>query len=321
LTAAFGAGYKARFRRQEDRAASVRITVAIPCYNEVTTIAKVVSDFRAQLPEAEILVVDNASTDDSGRRAAEAGARVVREKRRGKGYVMQTILETVDADVCVIVDGDDTYFAEDVQRLLAPVASDEADMVVGDRLKEASSVALNDLHRFGNRAILAIINLAFRTDFQDVLSGYRVMNRNFMVSVPLIAGGFETETELTLQGLEKGMVIREMPIRYRARPEGSVSKLSPFGDGYRILITMAVLLRNHRPLYFFSLIAVALLATDGVYLAALLTHRLPPYGTLVHAGVMVGLALLAGGLVLVGVLLNAVSAGFREMTALQRRPR
>jgi glycosyltransferase involved in cell wall biosynthesis len=299
----------------------LRTTVAIPCYNEATTIAKVVADFRAQLPEAEILVVDNASSDDSGARAAQAGARVVREKRRGKGYVMQTILETVDADFCVIVDGDDTYFAEDVHQLLSPVTADQADMVVGDRLKQASSVALTDVHRIGNRVILAIINMAFRTGFQDVLSGYRVMNRNFMNSVPLITGGFETETELTLQALEKGMVIREMPIRYRARPEGSVSKLSPFADGYRILITMAVLLRNHRPLYFFSSIAVGLLVADGVYAAALLAHRLPPYGTLVHAGVMGGMALLACGLVLIGILLNAVSAGFQEMTALHRRPR
>ena len=299
----------------------MRITVAIPCYNEATTIAKVVSDFRKELPEAEILVVDNASSDDSGARAAAAGARVVREKRRGKGYVMQTILETVDADVCVIVDGDDTYFAEDVHQLLLPVTSDQADMVVGDRLKEATSVALNDLHRFGNRAILAIINMAFRTDFQDVLSGYRVMNRKFMSAVPLIAGGFETETELTLQALEKGMVILEMPIRYRARPVGSVSKLSPFADGYRILITMAVLLRNHRPLYFFSSIAVGLLIADGVYAAALLAGRLPAYGRLVHGGVMGGIALLASGLVLIGILLNAVSAGFQELTALQRRPR
>jgi glycosyltransferase involved in cell wall biosynthesis len=321
LTPSRRAGYKARFRGQEEAPAILRTTVAIPCYNEATTIAKVVSDFRKELPEAEILVVDNASSDDSAARAAQAGARVVREKRRGKGYVMQTILETVDADVCVVVDGDDTYFAEDVHQLLLPVASDQADMVVGDRLKEASSVALNDLHRFGNRAILAIINMAFRTDFQDVLSGYRVMNRNFMTTVPLITGGFETETELTLQALEKGMLIREMPIRYRARPEGSVSKLSPFADGYRILITMAVLLRNHRPLYFFSSIAVGLLAADAVYAAALLAHRLPPYGTLVHAGVMGGVALVASGLVLIGVLLNAVSAGFREMTALLRRPR
>jgi glycosyltransferase involved in cell wall biosynthesis len=266
-------------------------------------------------------VIDNASSDASAEKAAAAGARVVREKRRGKGYVMQTILETVDADVCVVVDGDDTYFAEDVHELLAPIHADQADMVVGDRLKTASSEALTDSHRFGNRVILGIINLAFRTRFQDVLSGYRVMNRNFMRTVPLITGGFETETELTLQALEKGMVIREMPIRYRARPAGSLSKLSPFADGYRILITMAVLLRNHRPLYFFSTIAVALLAADAVYLFALVAHRLPPYGTLVHGAVMAGLALLASGLVLVGVLLNAVSAGFRELVALQRRPR
>jgi glycosyltransferase involved in cell wall biosynthesis len=299
----------------------LRITVAVPCYNEAPTIAKVVADFRAELPEAEILVIDNASSDDSARAAEAAGARVIREKRRGKGYVMQTVLETVSTDVCVVVDGDDTYFAEDVHTLLAPVLADRADMVVGDRLRDASSSALNDLHRFGNRAILAIINLVFRTSFRDVLSGYRVMNRAFMRAVPLITGGFETETELTLQALEKGMVIQEVPIRYRARPTGSYSKLSPFADGYRILITMAVLLRNHRPLYFFTLIAGALLLADVVYGAAWITDRLPAYGTLTHTLILAGLALVAAGFVLVGVVLNAVSAGFRELVALGRRPR
>lgn len=299
----------------------MRITVAIPCYNEAPTIAKVVADFRAELPEADILVVDNASTDESAREAHAAGARVVREKRRGKGFVMQAILETFDGDVCVIVDGDDTYFAEDVHTLLAPVIADRADMVVGDRLRDASSAALNDLHRFGNRAILAIINAVFRTSFRDVLSGYRVMNRAFMRNVPLITGGFETETELTLQALEKGMVIEEVPIRYRARPTGSFSKLSPFADGYRILITMAVLLRNHRPLYFFTLIAVGLLAAAVVYGAAWVSDRLPDYGTLTHTLILAGLALVAAGFVLVGVVLNAVSAGFREIVALARRPR
>lgn len=300
--------------------ARLKVTVAIPCFNEGPTIAKVVADFRRELPEAEILVVDNASTDDSAARARAAGARVVREKRRGKGFVMQTILETVSSDACVVVDGDDTYYAEDVHALLEPVGADQADMVVGDRLRDASSAALTDLHRFGNRAILAIINLVFRTRFRDVLSGYRVMNRQFLRSVPLITGGFETETELTLQALEKGMVIREVPIRYRARPSGSYSKLSPFADGYRILITMAVLLRNHRPLYFFSVIASALLAAAAVYAFAWVAGRLPEYGTLTHGLVLAALALLAGGIVLVGVLLNAVSAGLRELVALSRRP-
>jgi glycosyltransferase involved in cell wall biosynthesis len=299
----------------------LRITVAIPCFNEAPTIAKVVSDFKQELPQAEIVVFDNASSDGSGERAREAGARVVREKRRGKGYVMQTILEHVDADCCVIVDGDDTYFAEDVQELLRPIAEDRADMVVGDRLHAASREALNDLHRFGNRTILRIINLAFRTRFKDVLSGYRALNRNMLRSVPLIAGGFETETELTLQALEKGMLILEVPVRYRARPAGSFSKLLPFSDGYRILITMAVLLRNHRPLYFFSLLALLLVGADLAYALAWGAGLLPERTPLFHAALLSGVAALAGALVVFGVILNALNAGLRELIALSRRPR
>jgi glycosyltransferase involved in cell wall biosynthesis len=280
-----------------------------------------VADFRAQLPEAEVLVFDNDSSDGSGEKARAAGARVVREKRRGKGYVMQAILETVDADVCVVVDGDDTYFAEDVPRLLEPVLADRADMVVGDRLRDASALALNDLHRFGNRAILWIINFVFRASFRDVLSGFRVMSRSFMRSVPLIAGGFETETELTLQAMEKGMVIQEVPIRYKARPAGSFSKLSPFADGYRILITMAVLLRNHRPLYFFAILATALCGAAVAWGAAWAAGLLPAWPRLVHLLVLGGAVALALSLVVLGVVLNAVTAGFREMVALSRRPR
>lgn len=280
-----------------------------------------VADFRGQLPGSEILVFDNDSSDGSAEAARAAGARVVREKRRGKGYVMQAILETVDADVCVVVDGDDTYFAEDVHALLEPVVSDRADMVVGDRLTHASSQALNDLHRLGNRAILRIINGVFRSGYQDVLSGYRVMSRAFMQAVPLIAGGFETETELTLQGMEKGMLILELPIRYRARPAGSFSKLSPFADGYRILITMAVLLRNHRPLYFFSVLASALLVADLLYALAWAAGLLPGWPALAHGLALAGTAAVAVSLVVLGVVLNAVNAGFREMAALQRRPR
>ena len=323
LTALVRAGYKARFRRLEEEPAILRITVAIPCYNEATTIAKVVADFRAQLPEAEILVVDNASSDDSGARARRRpGARVVREKRRGKGYVMQTILETVDARRLRHRGRRRHLFRGG--RAPAPGAGDRrpGGHGGGGPPKQASSVALTDLHRFGNRAILAIINMAFRTGFQDVLSGYRVMNRNFMSSVPLITGGFETETELTLQALEKGMVIREMPIRYRARPEGSVSKLSP--------VRRRLSHPDHHGRAPAQSPAALLLQLDRRAASSSPTpstwprswpRRLPPYGTLVHAGVMGGLALLACGLVLIGILLNAVSAGFREMTALQRRPR
>ena len=297
------------------------MTVAIPCYNEAPTIAKVVADFRAQMPEAEILVVDNDSSDDSAAKAQAAGARVVREKRRGKGFVVQKMLECVDADVLVMVDGDDTYFAEDLPILMKPIADDRADMVVGDRLQDASRLALNDLHRFGNRAILWIINFVFRTSFRDILSGYRVMNRSFMRGVPLITEGFEIETEMTLQALENKMQILEVPIRYRARPEGSFSKLSPFADGYRILLTMAVLLRNHRPLYFFSLIALALVVMAGVYSGVWVAGAAPSGSALVNGLVIAGALLLAGSLIVLGVVLNAVTAGFRELAALNRRPR
>lgn len=297
----------------------MRIAIAVPCYNEAPTVGKVVHDFKRELPEADIVVFDNASTDGTGDVAQAAGARVVREKRRGKGYVMQSIFELVDADVLVIVDGDDTYLAEDVHTLLEPVVSDRADMVVGNRLKDASGRALNDLRRFGNHLIIGIMNFVFRTSFQDVLSGYRVMNRNFLQSVPLITGGFETETELTLQALSKGMVIEELPIRYRERPSGSFSKLSPFGDGYRILITIAMLLRNHRPLYFFSMFSVMLAVAAVGYASAWgfgLLEAVPGY---VNVVVVVGLVLLAFTLVIVGVMMNAINTGFRELQVLRRR--
>lgn len=299
----------------------MRVAVAVPCFNEATTVGKVVRDFKKELPEAAVVVYDNASSDATAVAAKEAGAAVVREKRRGKGYVMQAIFESTDADLLVIVDGDDTYFAEDVHELIAPIEADEADMVVGNRLKDASGAALNDLRRFGNHLIIRIMNFVFRTSFQDVLSGYRVMNRKFLDTVPLITPGFETETELTLQALEKGMVILELPIRYRERPQGSYSKLSPFGDGYRILITIAMLLRNHRPLLFFSLIAAALLAGALGYTAAYFLGALPPWDGYVHGLIVSALVLISGALVVVGVMMNAINTGFRELQALQRRLR
>ena len=299
----------------------MRIAIAVPCFNEAPTVGKVVEDFRRELPDAEIVVFDNASTDATGDEAIAAGARVVLEKRRGKGYVMQSILETVDADVFVVVDGDDTYFAEDVHALLEPVVCDRADMVVGNRLKDASGRALDDLRRFGNHFIIGIMNFVFRTSFKDILSGYRVMNRNFLRSVPLITGGFETETELTLQALGKGMVIEEIPIRYRERPSGSYSKLSPFGDGYRILITIAMLLRNHRPLYFFSVLAAVVGMIALGYAAAWGFGFLASVPSYIHAVVVVGVLLVAFALVIVGLMMNAINTGFRELQVLRRRVR
>ena len=296
-----------------------RITVAIPCYNEAQTIAKVVADFQKELPAADIVVFDNASTDGTAEVALRSGAAVVREKRRGKGYVVQSIFDQVDCDLCVMVDGDDTYEAADVHKLIEPVCRNQADMVVGDRHQAATDKAFTDLRKFGNRLILWIINTVFGTSFSDVLSGYRAMNRNFLQTVPLITGGFETETELTLQALAKGMVIREIATRYRERPSGSHSKLSPFGDGYRILITIVLLLRSHRPLYFFTFLAMLLVAISTGYGALWAYGQLPAFEPWFHGILLGGMVVLAGSLVIVGLVMNAINTGFREIASLQKR--
>jgi glycosyltransferase involved in cell wall biosynthesis len=216
----------------------LRVTVAIPCFNEAPTIAKVVRDFNAALPVAEVIVFDNASTDESAQLAREAGARVIREDRRGKGNVMQCVFRNVDSDICIVVDGDDTYYAEDVHALIAPLTQEKADLVVGSRFEQESPDALTAIRHLGNRGITWTINFLHRTSFKDVLSGYRAMSRKFLESVPIDTSGFEIETEMTLEALKNGMVIREVPIRYRERPEDSHSKLSPFADGLRILVTI-----------------------------------------------------------------------------------
>jgi glycosyltransferase involved in cell wall biosynthesis len=224
----------------------LRVTVAIPCFNEAPTIAKVVRDFGAALPIAEVIVFDNASTDDSARLAQEAGARVIREERRGKGNVMQSVFKNVDSDICIVVDGDDTYYAEDVHALIAPLTQGKADLVVGSRFEQESPDALTAIRHLGNRGITWTINFLHRTSFRDVLSGYRAMSRKFLESVPIGTSGFEIETEMTLEALKKGMVIREVPIRYRERPEDSHSKLNPFADGFRILVTILSRLGKRR---------------------------------------------------------------------------
>ena len=302
------------------RGGRLRVTVAIPCFNEARTVGKVVQDFRRALPEAEILVFDNASTDDTAKLAAEAGARVIYEKRQGKGHVIQRIFETVEADVLVLVDGDDTYYAEDAGLLIEPLVGERADMVVGNRLQEASSGSLNELRRFGNHLILGIVNLVFRCSFRDVLSGYRAVNREFLRSVPLITGGFEIETELTVQALQRGKLIQEVPIRYRERPEGSHSKLSPFSDGYRILLTIAMLLRKHRPLYFFGILAMVLGLAGTGYAGSWAMGWLPDWPAWWHGAVLAGIGGVSGILLLVGIIMKAIQAGFREQTSLARRP-
>ncbi len=235
-----------------------RVAVVIPCYNEELTVAGVVKGFRTALPEAEIYVIDNNSTDGTVQAALGAGAHVLLEPRQGKGHVVRSIVRRIDADVYVLVDGDMTYPAEVVRTLVEPVLTGRADMVVGDRMSSQAydSGAVRRFHGFGNRLVCGLVNRLFRTRLHDIMTGYRVMSRAFLATLPVLSEGFEIETEMTLHALEKRFKIVEIPIEYRDRPEGSFSKLRTYSDGFLVLKCIASLFKNYKPMVFFSGLAL-----------------------------------------------------------------
>ena len=230
------------------------LAVLIPCYNEETTITEVIQGFRRELPDSKIYVYDNDSDDRTAERALDAGAVVVRENRRGKGNVVRSMFRQVEADIYVIVDGDLTYPPGEVEKLIQPVADDEADMSVGDRISSQSYGAQNKrrFHGFGNRLVPWLINRLFKSELKDIMTGYRVFNRFFVKTFPVMSKGFEIETEMTLHALDRKFRIREVPISYKDRPDDSVSKLNTYSDGMRILKTIASLFKDYYPLSFFG---------------------------------------------------------------------
>ena len=304
-----------------NRGATAIVAVAIPCYNEAVTITKVVRDFRAVLPRASIHVFDNNSTDGSADLAKEAGATVHHVRKRGKGYVMRAILNTIAADAVIVVDGDDTYLAEEAPVLLEPILRGEADMVVGNRLQRASKESLRRLHQIGNRLVVASINRMFGTAYQDVLSGYRAFSRRFVESVPVLTQGFEIETELTLQALGEELDVIEIPISYRRRPAGSHSKLRSFRDGYRIMLTAVVLLRDHHPLRFFGFVSlVCFLIVLAASVLRLMTYvGIMTLPTSLLTGTLLLFAPLGTVVFGIGLILNAINTRFREMKQTMRR--
>lgn len=234
------------------------IAVLIPCFNEGATIRKVACDFKCSLPQAEVYVFDNCSTDNTAAEARAAGARVFKEKKRGKGFVIAAMLNKVHADYYIMVDGDDTYPAERAMALLAPVMSGDADMVVGQRLEQYDEGAFRPLHVIGNKLICGLINSVFSTHLVDPMSGYRAFTREVAESLPVIAWGFDVETEMTLQLLYRRFVIREEAIHYRLRPQGSESKLRTFRDGARVLAKVLNIFKAYKPLTFFGGLALVL---------------------------------------------------------------
>jgi glycosyltransferase involved in cell wall biosynthesis len=241
------------------------IAVLVPCFNEAAAIAKVVADFRAALPAATVYVYDNNSTDDTVAIAAAAGAEVRREARRGKGNVVRRMFQDIEADVYVMVDGDDTYDASVAPRLVARLVDDNLDMVVGKRI-ETHQAAYRAGHRLGNRVLTGLVRRLFAAQIDDMLSGYRVFSRRFVKSFPSSSREFEIETELTVHAMQMRMAVAEVDTNYKERPPGSTSKLRTFRDGWRILLTITNLMRNERPLLFFSLVG-ALIAAAAIALA------------------------------------------------------
>jgi glycosyltransferase involved in cell wall biosynthesis len=296
----------------------VSIAIAIPCFNEVQTIAQVVADFRAALPEAQIHVFDNRSTDGTGEIAARAGARVHRVEAPGKGEAVRAMFRELDADIVVMVDGDGTYPAECARTLIAPVADGRAQMTVGTRLDGHAPHSFRAGHKLGNRLVLGLVNAMFGTRLTDAFSGYRAFERRFMKSMPVLSSGFEIETEITLHALEYRAQIVEVPVSYGARPRGSMSKLKTLQDGQRVLVTLLRLYKDYRPLTFFGLPGLLLLAA-GLLAGGLVLAEFVDTGRV--AGVARAVFAVACGLVgmvslATGFILDTVNRRARELYVL-----
>lgn len=291
----------------------VRIAVIIPCYNEAATIAAVVRDFRRHLPQADIYVYDNNSSDQTSRVAEEAGAIVRLETQQGKGHVVRRMLSDIDADIYVMVDGDDTYDAAAAPRMVRMIVEQNLAMVVARRVHEQTE-AYRPGHVLGNKFFTGAVERLFGRTFTDILSGYRALSRRFVKSFPLASAGFEVETELSVHALTLKLPVAEIDTAYRMRPEGSVSKLSTYTDGFRILYMILQLFRSERPQLFFSLIGCFLLLSSIVLAYPLLitfleTGLVPRFPTAILATgtALSGLLSFCNGLIL-----DTVTQGRRE---------
>jgi glycosyltransferase involved in cell wall biosynthesis len=286
-----------RSERMRRSTARPRVAVMIPCYNEELTIAQVIADVRLALPNADIYVYDNNSKDRTAEVAEKAGAIVRFEKRQGKGFVLQRMFREIDADIYVMIDGDSTYPANEAQRLIDPVINDGVDMVIGSRLMSASNSEFKRLNRFGNKVFLRTINYIFKVELTDILSGYRAFSRKFIKNVLLFAGGFDTETEMTIKALARGYQIVEVPVDLTNRPDGSSSKIRVVRDGSLILKMIFSLFRDYKPLTFFGGIGIFMMGV-GLVLGAFVVYEFIETGFVYRFPT----AILATGLELAGML-------------------
>ena len=279
-----------------------KIAVLIPCYNESKTVEKVIKDYKQALPEADIYVYDNNSTDGTDEIAKKAGAIVRYEYRQGKGNVIRSMFRQIDADCYLMVDGDDTYPAEDARQMCDLVLENKADMVIGDRLSSTYFVEnKRPFHNFGNRIVRLLINKLFKNKIKDIMTGYRAFSYEFVKTYPVLSKGFEIETEMTIHAVDKNFMIREIPVTYRDRPQGSVSKLNTYKDGMKVLKTIATLFKEYKPFFFFNIVSILI----GI---VSLIMVIPVFKEYFDTGIVLRFpTLIVGGFLMIAAILSFVS--------------
>lgn len=293
-----------------------KIAILIPCYNESKTIEKVVKNYKKAIPEANIYVYDNNSSDDTDKIAKKAGAIVKYEHRQGKGNVIRTMFKEIDADCYLMIDGDDTYPAENAREMCNYVLEDNVDMVIGDRL---SSTYFEEnkrpFHNTGNKLVRGLINSLFKSNVRDIMTGYRAFSYDFVKTFPVLSKGFEIETEMTIHALDKNMQLKEIPIEYRDRPEGSVSKLNTFSDGFKVLKTIGRLFKEYKPTIFFGLIGLLFLIISlgfgiPVFVDYFKTGLVKRFPTLIFSGFMLIISILS---YVCGIILEVVVKKHKQL--------
>lgn len=293
-----------------------KIAVLIPCYNESLTVEKVVRDYREALPEADIYVYDNNSTDHTDEIARRAGAIVRYEHKQGKGNVIRTMFQDISADCYLMIDGDDTYPAENAREMVNYVLEGGVDMVIGDRLSSTYFTENKRMfHNTGNRVVRGLINRLFRSNVRDIMTGYRAFSYRFVKSFPVLSKGFEIETEMTIHALDKNLNLKEIPVTYRDRPAGSVSKLNTVSDGMKVLSTIASLFKDYRPFTFFTCVmavleAIAVAFFVPVFIDYLQTGLVLRFPTLIVACIIGLLGMLMW---VCGIILNVIAKKHRQL--------
>lgn len=293
-----------------------KIAVLIPCYNESKTIKKVVKDYKEVLPEADIYVYDNNSSDKTDEIAKKAGAIVKYEYKQGKGNVIRTMFKDIDADCYLMIDGDDTYPKENAREMCELILEKKADMVIGDRLSSTYFTEnKRPFHNFGNVLVRSLINNLFNSNVRDIMTGYRAFSYEFVKTFPVLSKGFEIETEMTIHALDKNFNLKEIAVDYRDRPAGSESKLNTFSDGFKVLKTIGRLFKEYKPTIFFGTIGTIFLILSlifgiPVFVEYFQTGLVPRFPTLIFAGLLLTISLL---MYICGIILEVVVKKHRQL--------